>query len=244
MFKIFILTLFLFLSRTGLAREELIVWNVGQGQWVTDLHSDFCVHYDMGGEFNVTNKVLKLCQGKKNFVHLSHWDWDHISFVASFTRKSLFACLIEKPLGTSSAFKERSLARVPLCDRKEIPNAFRTLFQGQIRGHNSNNASSVVQDKDFDVLIPGDSTTAMEKIWRWQTSPATHGLVLGHHGSRTSTSQALLDRMPHMQWAVASARESRYGHPHAQVRQLLRFKKIPLLRTEDWGDLHFTKEID
>jgi competence protein ComEC len=240
MHKIFFIIMTSLLAQISFAhQEELIVWNVGQGQWVTDVQDDFCVHYDMGGEINVTSQVLKHCQGKKNFLHLSHWDWDHISFVGSFTQRAFISCLIEKPLGSSSSSKERLLAGVSPCKPNEIPGVFRTLFRGQIRGANTNNASSVVQDKDFDVLIPGDSTSTMEKTWRWQTSLGTHGLILGHHGSRTSTSRALLERLPHLLWAVASAREKRYGHPHAQVKKLLRDRGIVLLRTEDWGNLHF-----
>jgi competence protein ComEC len=64
-------------------------------------------------------------------------------------------------------------------------------------------------------------------------------LVLGHHGSRTSTSSLLLDHLPRLTAAVSSARFRKYGHPHARVRRDLAKRHIPLLRTEEWGNLHF-----
>ena len=99
------------------------------------------------------------------------------------------------------------------------------------------------------ILAPGDSPQKAEKYWAPQL--AVHQinqtpdqnririLVLGHHGSRTSTSAALLSRLPHLNAAIVSARKKKYGHPHAEVVARLRDKKIPMLLTEEWGSLHF-----
>jgi len=241
MFKIFTFSFLLITHIPAFAQSELIVWNVGQGQWITEVHANYCVHYDLGGEINVTRRALKFCQRKKNLLHLSHWDWDHISFVASFARQSFSTCLIKRPLGSSSAYKERMISSLRLCERQDLVPAFRTLFEGLIRNKNSNGASSVVQSLEFNTLIPGDSPTSMEKWWLSESPASIHGLILGHHGSRTSTSMALLSHLPRLRWAVASARQRRYGHPHAQVLDRLRKRRIPLLRTEDWGHLHFMK---
>jgi competence protein ComEC len=230
-----------FLSMACLAHTELVVWNVGQGQWVTEVHPDFCIHYDIGGEINRSKEALKLCQGKPNLIHLSHWDWDHICFAASYARQANSACLIAKPIGTSSPHKEKFLDSLSLCQPEPVKGIYQTLFDGRV-DKKSNDGSSVVFSKIFHVLVPGDSTSAMEKIWAAQVSSRTRGLVLGHHGSRTSTSAYLLDHLPKLEWAVSSARERRYGHPHAQVRALLRERHVPLLRTEDWGSLHFVQQ--
>jgi competence protein ComEC len=45
--------------------------------------------------------------------------------------------------------------------------------------------------------------------------------------------------MPGLRVAVASARERRYGHPHQETELILRKFRVPLLRTEDWGNIHF-----
>ncbi len=233
------------LPATSWAQSQLIVWNVGQGQWITEVHADHCVHYDLGGEFDVTMQALKLCRGKKNILHLSHWDWDHISFAAGFARQAFDACLSARPAGLATRLKLRLISEIRLCNSAEklsekIPD-YQTLFTGEGQTQ-ANDASSVVYSRAFRTLIPGDSTRAMEKRWLWETSGQTEGLILGHHGSRTSSSPALLEHLPHLKWAVASARKARYGHPHLIVRETLREMHIPLLRTEDWGNLHFLKE--
>jgi competence protein ComEC len=229
----------------ALAQDQLIVWNVGQGQWMTEVHADHCMHYDLGGEFDVTSEVLKLCRAKKNILHLSHWDWDHISFANSYSRRVQKACLVERPQGIASPYKSKKISEIPICphdtdqtgERKFLTD-YRTLFSGTGQKL-ANDSSSVVYSLAAEVLIPGDSTKAMEKSWLWFVSKRTEGLILGHHGSRTSTSAGLLRHLPHLKWAVASARQSRYGHPHRQVRELLQARRIPLLRTQDWGNLHF-----
>lgn len=33
------------------SRRYLVIWNIGQGQWVTAINETICFHFDMGGEF-------------------------------------------------------------------------------------------------------------------------------------------------------------------------------------------------
>jgi competence protein ComEC len=89
-------------------------------------------------------------------------------------------------------------------------------------------------------LIPGDSTAPQEKIWSYHGNMQKTGfLLLGHHGSRTSTSEELLSQLPHLKVAIASARFARYGHPHLEVVRRLKKYHVALLKTEDWGNLWF-----
>ena len=46
--------LLIFLSSQAISHELapfFVVWNVGQGQFVSLIEKDFCLHSDMGGEF-------------------------------------------------------------------------------------------------------------------------------------------------------------------------------------------------
>src|SRR5690606_20733785 len=71
---------------------RLIVWNVGQGQWVTLTQPQHCLHFDFGGEWNPIRRVLRHCQGKMNFLYLSHFDWDHRSFMTSILENFRHVC--------------------------------------------------------------------------------------------------------------------------------------------------------
>lgn len=61
----------------------------------------------------------------------------------------------------------------------------------------------------------------------------------GHHGSRSSTSDLLLEAMkPTMQVAVISAgRDNSYGHPHGDV--LKRLEEVLVVETAVWGRVRF-----
>ncbi len=226
-------------------QKQFIVWNTGQGQWTTWVTENECLHFDVGGEFDLSKKVARLCGEKFNKIFLSHWDWDHIGLVGKFRVKTQHFCIAARPKGSASPHKERLLAGILSCLDSETRVA--SLFQQPMDDprflkkseHSANHLSSVFWLKPASFLIPGDSTADEENFWKKEVPASTKGLVLGHHGSRSSTSLALLDKLPELQWAVSSARFSRYGHPHAEVVKRLAQKKIPLLRTEDWGTLHF-----
>lgn len=220
----------LFFTLTLKAPESLnsvIFWNIGQGQWVTHALFSECIHYDIGGESLTSPKILisvyKLCATKKNTLFLSHSDLDH-RFFLKWAKKNLNLTL-------SDDINVTPQANTKVNNRKLI-------FNGQFSSKNRNLSSKVFSINGF--LFPGDSTTKAEKIW--SQHPALKNikvLLLGHHGSRTSTSQKLLAELPSLQQAVVQARFKKYKHPHEEVLIRLKQKKIPLLQTEKWGTLQF-----
>jgi len=88
------------------------------------------------------------------------------------------------------------------------------------------------------ILAPGDSTHKEELLWaKTARSFPIQLLILGHHGSKTSTSSTLLRNLPFAEQAIASCRKARYGHPHAEVLARLRQAGIAAISTEDWGSI-------
>jgi competence protein ComEC len=213
---------------------ELIVWNVGQGQWATIDDGEICWHLDMGGEFAPWKQIRARCREKENRVSLSHWDSDHLVFLGPSRSHLPNLCLLNRPEGRGSPRKEALLDAVPVCGARS-PFA----QWSAPAGRSANDKSRVVLWRG--VLAPGDSTRAEEKKWLHELPglESTRLLILGHHGSRTSTSTALLRRLKNLRVAIASARRRRYGHPHAEVVNELIEARVPLLRTEEWGAIHF-----
>jgi competence protein ComEC len=213
---------------------ELIVWNVGQGQWITIIDNAICWHIDMGGEFAPWRSIRDHCRQRDNRVSLSHWDMDHIVFVGGARSQLPNLCLINAPLGPSSPRKESLILTIPKC---AVASPYQQWSNPE--GRTANAKSWVVLWRG--VLAPGDSPRDQEKKWIRQMSDlaSTRFFILGHHGSRTSTSKDLLAKIPHALMAVASSRFRRYGHPHAEVVRELDRARIPLLRTEEWGTIHF-----
>lgn len=223
------------IAREGHSR--FIVWNVGQGLWTTMYAGAECWHFDMGGEFAPWGEILRLCRGTTNVVHLSHWDSDHISFTGRANYLLPNICRAGLPAGEPSPRKKKMVRRMRECGHA-IP--YQEWFPAGTGP--SNDMSSIVAWNG--VVIPGDSSKTAEKKWVPTLSgvESTRVLVLGHHGSRTSTGNLLLKSMPELRMAVASARRKRYGHPHEEVRQILNRKGVALLNTEDWGNLVFWLE--
>lgn len=247
MFKYHLISFFLiFLSAVPISpavpfKSFLVVWNVGQGQWLTRIDAVGCHHFDMGGEKNPLPRVRRLCRDKENFIHLSHWDWDHVSFALKARKALPRACLRLPPLGKSSAYKMKILKAFPPCQTSPADFQELTSWRTTELPKKSNDLSHVLLVAKA-WLIPGDSSRSQEKIWsEHRLLVHARALVLGHHGSRTSTSETLLQKLPFLKFAIASARSERYGHPHEEVRQRLRKHRVPLLTTEDWGHLWFAE---
>ena len=88
------------------------------------------------------------------------------------------------------------------------------------------------------VLLPGDSLAKNELYWSKKLAKMKiEVLILGHHGSATSTSNRLLKKLPLLRLAIASARKNRFGHPHPDVYNRLTRKGVPLISTEKWGNI-------
>ncbi len=208
---------------------DFIVWNVGQGSWATWLQSNQCFHFDMGGESSPIKRVYKLCGGKMNHIYLTHLDYDHIRFLRRFASMVPRLCLHYPKLLKKAWMKKIKPCSFPF-------KGIRQISLGK-KGDNSNEGS-VVYLIAGQVLITGDAPISQELKWYRQIPGRLRILVLGHHGSKTSTSVKLLDWVrPRM--AVASARKNKYGHPHQKVIRKLSQRKVPLLRTETLGHLFF-----
>lgn len=212
-------------------RKYFVVWNVGQGQWTMWTDSSSCLHFDRGGEFFPQRKSQTLCQQKEQRVFVSHWDWDHVGGIGALKKKS---CLEKPPLGRSSKRKEKLVQSFPRCSG----NSPKVQTWAPRLSKISNANSQVFKMQN--ILIPGDSTIREENRWSQEMFlKDVRILILGHHGSRTSTSTALLKNLPQLKQAVSSARWRRYKHPHSDVVLRLKDNHIALLRTEDWGNIWF-----
>lgn len=215
-----------------------VVWNVGQGLWTTLVTATACHHYDVGGERAVRRvRLSRLCHLRSNSVHFTHWDQDHIRFAMKLRHSLPNTCLRTGPGGLGHAKKQAFLVKLPRCHSLQTHLPHRELKIPRIPDPRRSNELSRVFLIQEDILVPGDSHRMMEKIWAAQLPDQLQVFVLGHHGSKTSTGPELLEQLQRVRTAVASSRQSVYGHPHGEVLGRLRQKKIPVLKTEDWDHI-------
>lgn len=92
-------------------------------------------------------------------------------------------------------------------------------------------------------LFEGDAEALSEKeILSKGFDLSVDVLKLGHHGSRTSTSNEYLDKVNPKYAVVSCGKDNDYGHPHDVTMKKLEKKKIPLYRTDESGTIICTSD--
>jgi len=132
------------------------------------------------------------------------------------------------------------------CSRSDLEQCFFMILypfenlEGQ-EFKNSNNTSIVAKlvfgKNSF--LFTGDIYKAGEKkIIENGANLDSDVLKVGHHGSKTSTSEEFLKAIS-PEFAVIPVGENKYGHPHPEVLLNLEKFGIEILRTDKEGDIKF-----
>ena len=107
----------------------------------------------------------------------------------------------------------------------------------------SGNNQSCVLRLDFHgqrILLPGDIETPVEHqlLRRERSALAAEVLLLPHHGSRSSSSSALLNAVGPELVLLSRGYRNRFGHPHPEVRRRLAAFGLPLCDTAEQGAVH------
>jgi competence protein ComEC len=112
-----------------------------------------------------------------------------------------------------------------LLDAPEDPNDYSLVFQ---LGYG-----------EFGALFFGDAPVAVEEalVARHGRTLQAEVLKVGHHGSRTSTSSALLAAASPQLAVISVGRDNRYRHPSPEVLARLVRHGVPVLRTDERGSI-------
>lgn len=115
------------------------------------------------------------------------------------------------------------------------------IMDGSEPDSNENSVVVLVSIGEIDVMIPGDLEDRGEAalIDQFGATLASELLVVGHHGSNSSSTGEFLDAVDPEVAIISAGEDNPYGHPHDEVLQRLRFRSIDIYRT----DLDGTVEI-
>ena len=94
--------------------------------------------------------------------------------------------------------------------------------------------------KEKSFLFMGDAETLSEKEITGDVQADV--LKVGHHGSRTSTNQAFLNKVNPSYAVISVGLNNDYKHPHQEVIDRLEKKNIKIYRTDQNGDIIFTTD--
>jgi competence protein ComEC len=236
---------------------ELVVriLDVGQGDAMLLTHPDVTVLIDTG-RFDRSDVVPLLRRFGVDTIDLLVVTHPHADHIGQFDRV-MAAFTVEEvwwsgSLATTRTF-ERALAALEASDaRYEEPRGGQTTTVGpllveilhpgagdSLRDLNDASISLRITYGEFRIVTTGDAERAAEArmVARWPDRLAADVLRLGHHGSSTSTSAAFLDAVAPSVAIYSAGAGNRYGHPHAEVVDLVAGRGIMLFGTATGGTI-------
>ena len=181
---------------------------------------------------------------------LTHYDSDHISGVRSLLARMDVDTLLVPELADDGLggeilelAREHGVTVETVESRTELPmgKAVLTVLPPVGEGEDNERGLSVLASaEDADILITGDMDAATErKFLEAYDLPDIEVLVAGHHGSKYSTSNDLLDALT-PETACISVGSNSYGHPADETMRRLAEHGCAIYRTDMQGTIHLS----
>lgn len=225
--------------------------DVGQGQCILLKHGSASVMVDCGGNQGNAGDIAaeylsSIGETELDMLILTHYDSDHVNGVAELMQRTHVEAMALPDIESETRNELIALALEQGTDLYFIRQDTELWFGGERitifapLGAVSDNESglSVLADVDnFEILVTGDMSGTTEKILLMKKNlPKVDVLVAGHHGSKDSTSEALLKAVSPA-CVIISVGENNYGHPAEQTLGRIRAQGAEIRRTDVEGDI-------
>lgn len=227
--------------------------DVGQGDCTLVKCGGFSMLIDAGDDSKgttVQNYLQKQGIEKLDYLILTHPDADHIGgapvVITKFDIDTVFISNYEKDnktyLKLIQALDDRQVpySTPEVGDTYALGSAEFTILAPNGTYEEPNNASIafLLRNGDNRFLFTGDAQEQAEKDIQKHTADIHADVYhVGHHGAKTSSSEAFLEEIQ-PEFAVISCEEGNsYGHPHAQTLNTLRSMGVKVFRTDEQGSI-------
>lgn len=181
-------------------------------------------------------------------VVMTHGDMDHIGGIAALVPRFAFGEVIvngrppqEKEKEILRLFREKGvpvLTGSPGQTWSDVPGVeWKWLHPGQTSAYAGNDASVVLQLTAYQttILFTGDVERNGEMNLVKSGLPPVDVLKVAHHGSKTSSSEALLAASRPKVAIISAGANNRYGHPSPDVLMRLKQAGSAVYRTDQQG---------
>ena len=227
-------SLVIFIPIKNLFSDQVSFINVGQGDATLIIRNSTAILIDTGGlsYTDVATESL-IPYFKKNRIYdidlliTTHDDFDHsgavTSLIENFTVKRYIKDYQEFPV---------SVGGFTLTNYNVYPELWSA----------ENDESLVIGFKTnkYKYLIMGDAPTKIEKeIIKHNASIPCDILKVGHHGSKTSTSDEFIKYLKPKVGIISCGKNNKYGHPHSQVLAILKKNHVSIKRTDLEGTITY-----
>jgi competence protein ComEC len=232
---------------------RMTILDVGQGQSILLQSEGKTFLVDCGGDSDTAaadaaaEKLLSMGISRLDGLILTHYDRDHAGGAAYLLSRVRADALYLPHCIDTDGYSE------PL---QQMPQAVMVDDHMQIRfgavtiklittdygiSNNESGLCVLFQRENCDILITGDRNIYGEKdLLRQIDLPDLEVLVVGHHGSKYSTSVELLEAgKPDI--AIISVGENSYGHPTNEVLDRLTEFGCEVYRTDQQGTITFRR---
>lgn len=230
---------------------RMTVLNVGQGQCILLQADGKTYMVDCGGSYEEDAADLAaetlLSQGISRIdgLILTHYDWDHTGGVSNLLTRiscdALFAPDTEDEDGVLDTIVPLIRGDV-IFVREDLALSFSDTtirIFGPVTYDSDNDSSLAVlfRSGTCDILITGDrGSTGEWVLTKTGNLPQLDVLVAGHHGSKHSTGEELLDAT-NPKIVVISVGRNSYGHPAQELLDRLEERTIAVYRTDIHGNI-------
>ena len=203
---------------------------------------------DMGTAVRLYMKKQNVSRLK--YLLLTHSDKDHIGGAASVISNvpidNLFMCRYEKDndvylnLINEINYKNMTWTTPDVGTELTLGDANITVIAPNREYDNPNDSSIgvIIRHGEDSFIFTGDAETpAEEDIVNNGLDLSADVYKVGHHGSRTASSDAFLDKINPEYAIISCETDNKYGHPHFEVLEKLKNRGIKLYRTDKQGTI-------
>jgi len=245
-----ICTILLSTASIKTVNNSITVLDVGQGLSVVIAAYEATVVVDCGSNSTVNagevvhEYLMNTGCTSIDLLIVTHFHADHINGIEFLlSRISVSALAIPDPDGLFLAEDIIELARRNGTDIIYVTNTYNipfnelTLFIYPPLGIGDENEQglSVLTVGNINALITGDMNSSTERtLLRFADIPKLDLLVVGHHGSRHSTSQELISALT-PEIAIIPVGRNSFGHPSPEVLSRLEQVGSVIYRTDEHG---------
>lgn len=224
----------------------ITVLDVGQGQCIVLQCRGKTFLVDCGGDSDTRTADIAaqtlLSQGisRLDGLILTHTDADHAGAMENFLSRISADVLILPPVSMEAAVSEDTEL---LFASENLELSFDggkiTVYRGITREKSNENSLCVLfETENCAILITGDRGSFGEQmLLRNADLPDVDILIAGHHGSKNSTGEALLQTVRPEIACISAGQNNPYGHPAPELLKRLEDFGCQIYRTDLQGDI-------
>jgi len=243
-------------------KTKVVFFDVGQGNSVfIEAPNGNQVLADGGPGSQVLNKLgeqMPFFDREIDVVILTHPDADHLNGLIEVLKnyqvnEVIDTCIEDSGKGYAEwkkIIEEKKIhhlcaqagQKIKLADGVELDILFPFVSLEGVKFTNTNDSSIVMEfvSNNSKIMLTGDAEVKTEyQLVNSSLNLKSQILQVGHHGSKSSTSQEFLAAVNPEIAVIQVGADNRYGHPVQEILDRLKSVSNKIFRTDEDGDIEF-----